>query len=318
MSAGPAPLVPFAGFAEAAQDVLGDLRRRAGLRLWMVTRRSDDRQVVLLAQDSPDGYGMAAGAVLSWPGSLCAVMVDGRSPHVAPHVAQVPALAAAPNRQGFPIEAYVGMPLVRADGEVFGTLCGFDPEPQPASLRELEPLVRLQARLLSTLLDLELQAEDLHRRLERAEGDATTDALTGLGNRRGWDAVLAAEEARAVRYGHPAAVVVLDVDGLKAVNDRDGHDAGDALLRRCAAALRGSARSADYLARLGGDEFAVLAVETGPAGAAALEVRLRAALDAAAVPVAAGTAERAPGGTLPQAWRAADAAMYENKRRRRA
>lgn len=308
---------PFPDFAAAARGVLAHLQGRLGMRLWLVTRAAGEHQVVLQARDAPQGYGISAGAVLSWEGSLCAAMVAGKGPHVAPRVADVPAFASAPNRRTAPIEAYVGVPLLRPDGAVFGTLCAFDPEPQDEQLRGAEDLVLLQARLLSTLLHLELTTDELARRLERAETAASTDVLTGLGNRRGWESVLEAEEARCRRYGHPASVLVVDLDDLKVLNDSEGHAAGDDLLRAAASVLRTTVRVSDYVARVGGDEFAVLAVETGDPGGAREADRLRRELDRAGIAAAVGVGSRAPDGSLDVAWRQADADMYRHKAARR-
>ena len=87
---------------------------------------------------------------------------------------------------------------------------------------------------------------------------ADHDALTGLLNRRGFQAALAAHVARCQRYGPGGALLMLDLDGFKAVNDRLGHAAGDELLRSAAGALTTRLRQSDIVARLGGDEFAVL------------------------------------------------------------
>ncbi len=312
----PFSVAPFVDFAAAAREVLHDLQGRLGLRLWLVTRLVGEHQVVLHSRDAPLGYGVSPGMVLSWEGSLCAAMVAGDGPHIAPRVADFPAFFSAPNREQAPIEAYVGFPLVQPDGGIFGTLCAFDPEPQPETLRDAEGLIRLQARLLSTMLHLELSNERLNRRAERAESDATTDTLTGLGNRRGWKQVVAAEEARCLRYGHPACVLVLDLNGLKAVNDSAGHAAGDNLLRECANVLADSARTSDYVARLGGDEFALLAVETDLDGGHAEAERVRCRLDAAGISAAVGSGVRKPTGNLDQAWHDADADMYRRKRLR--
>jgi diguanylate cyclase (GGDEF)-like protein len=85
-----------------------------------------------------------------------------------------------------------------------------------------------------------------------------TDELTGLLNRRGVMRDLAARIGRHERHDVPFAVVLLDLDGFKAVNDRQGHAAGDALLQRVADELRATVRDNDAVGRLGGDEFAVL------------------------------------------------------------
>ncbi|MEO6799087.1 MAG: GGDEF domain-containing protein [Rhodanobacter sp.] len=87
---------------------------------------------------------------------------------------------------------------------------------------------------------------------------ATTDELTGLLNRRGFLRVAESELCRAQTGQHPLTLIYVDVDGLKALNDEAGHEAGDALLVETAALLRAAFRSTDVLARLGGDEFVVL------------------------------------------------------------
>jgi diguanylate cyclase (GGDEF)-like protein/PAS domain S-box-containing protein len=87
---------------------------------------------------------------------------------------------------------------------------------------------------------------------------ADQDPLTGLANRRRLDEALREALALAARHGHGGAVIYVDLDGFKAVNDRHGHDCGDELLRRVAVAMQARCRATDTVARLGGDEFAVL------------------------------------------------------------
>ena len=87
------------------------------------------------------------------------------------------------------------------------------------------------------------------------------DRLTGLYNLRHLERQLAQVSAVHERYGHPFSLLLLDVDGLKRVNDAHGHAAGDRLLKQVAAALERSLRSVDVAVRLGGDEFCVLAVD---------------------------------------------------------
>ncbi len=304
----------FGTFEASARAVLSHLREAVGLRLWMVTRAVGDDQVALVVDDALDGYDAAPGTVLPWRTSLCAQMVAGAGPRVAPVVDDVPAYADAPNRLLAPVAAYVGVPLLDGHGRLFGSLCAFDPEPQQPGLAAAQPLVELQARLLSTVLALELAHDEQRRRAERASADAATDPLTSLANRRAWDAVLEQEEVRCRRYGSAAAVLVADLDELKPVNDRAGHAAGDALLRRAAGVLRANVRRADLVARLGGDEFGVLAVDTGPSGAEVERARLQQALCDAGVRATLGVASRRPQNGLVAAWREADADMYRRKR----
>jgi len=89
-----------------------------------------------------------------------------------------------------------------------------------------------------------------------------TDALTGLANRRALSVQLQRELRRSVRYGVPASLLLIDVDGLKAVNDRDGHSAGDRVIRNVADAITAGLRDTDFGARWGGDEFAIVAPNT--------------------------------------------------------
>jgi two-component system cell cycle response regulator len=105
---------------------------------------------------------------------------------------------------------------------------------------------------------------------------ATTDPLTGLFNARAFHERLSEEWGRAARYQEPLSLLVVDLDGLKRINDQHGHEAGDAALRSVAATIRRGLREIDLGARLGGDEFGVLAPRTSEGSALALAERLRA------------------------------------------
>jgi diguanylate cyclase (GGDEF)-like protein len=158
----------------------------------------------------------------------------------------------------------------------------------------------------------------------RVASQAATDGLTGLANRRSFDDELALEWRRAERIGDSLALVLVDLDNFKSINDERGHQAGDAVLRRVAAILDSGARNADLAARYGGEEFALLAPETDLLGATKLADRLRADLEAAKVELPDGneisvTASLgvAVKGTLQrpeQLVAAADEALYEAKR----
>lgn len=305
---------PFSDFSSAAQGVLRLLHNRLGFDLWMVTRTEGDDWIVLHAEDH--GYGVQDGAVFRWADSFCSHMVEGQGPRIAPRSEAVPAYAAAPIGRQVRIGAYVGVPLSRADGSLFGTLCAIHPAPQPEAIQAEQPLVELLSSLLSTILDAELRAAEEARKAERAQAEAMIDPLTGLFNRRGWDQLVAAEEERCRRYGHPACVVSLDLNDLKIVNDSKGHAAGDELLRRCGEALRSSVRQQDVAARLGGDEFAVLCVECDPIYIHSLVGRMRANLLEQNISASIGFACRHPTSTLSETLHQADTAMYAEKRRK--
>ena len=157
-----------------------------------------------------------------------------------------------------------------------------------------------------------LQAELL---ANRAIDLAGLDALTQLGNRRTWRRALDEESARAVRYDAETTIAVLDLDGLKRINDSQGHAAGDRHLLKAADAVKAASRSVDIVCRLGGDEFAVLAPETGREGAGRLATRLLEAMTSAGVAASIGVATRSDG-DLDRAWQEADSEMYAQKRQR--
>jgi diguanylate cyclase (GGDEF)-like protein len=149
------------------------------------------------------------------------------------------------------------------------------------------------------------------------------DALTGLPNRRAFDEELAREVARAARAGAPLAVVVLDVDRFKGVNDTRGHAAGDAVLREIAARAAAAVRAGDFVARIGGEEFALLLHGTDLPGALDLAERVRVAVGAApfqtgsgqlTVTASLGCAVLGPEDTAEALVGRADARLYDAKR----
>lgn len=166
----------------------------------------------------------------------------------------------------------------------------------------------------------------LGRQADRLATLSETDALTGLSNARGLLGRLETELARSRRYREPLALLLVDLDGLKTINDRYGHRAGDEAIRSLANVIRSELRETDVGARLGGDEFAILAPNTAKAAAFALAERIRALIpeQTAQWPLTAsvGVATLDPGTERELAdsatlMRTADAAMYEAKRRGR-
>jgi diguanylate cyclase (GGDEF)-like protein len=139
-------------------------------------------------------------------------------------------------------------------------------------VRELEELARRAAPAIENA-----------RRFREARHQADLDALTGLHNRRFFHETLEREAARAHRYDRDLALVVLDVDDFKAINDRIGHLAGDGVLASVAGRLREAVRSADVACRVGGDEFAIILPESSLADADQLYRRVQEAM--AATPV---------------------------------
>ena len=176
-------------------------------------------------------------------------------------------------------------------------------------LAGLEELARSSARAIENA-----------RRYKAVHDLAELDPLSGLYNRRYFQDTLAREVKRAQRYRRRLALLVFDVDGLKAINDEHGHLAGDTLLLEAADRLRSVLRSADVACRVGGDEFAVIIPESTVADAKQLHERLTRVLRAEAagpvdrIEVSAGIAQLRPDERSVEFFDRADQALLSAKR----
>ena len=210
---------------------------------------------------------------------------------------------------------------------VFGPLLLWDLQDRlPAWTHENGPLLPVAG--LAQAMYVVLLMAFVHRRSsnERARVHmrtmhelARTDMLTTLPNRRAMTETLSASIGALRGTGRPFAVVLVDLDHFKQVNDRHGHDAGDAVLHATGDAMRASLRAGDTLARWGGEEFLMCAPGAGPAQLQELGERLRRAvqqvnvIDGAAVTVSVGATACAPGDDLRSLIRRADIALYRAK-----
>jgi diguanylate cyclase (GGDEF)-like protein len=178
------------------------------------------------------------------------------------------------------------------------------------------------AEVAESLLVQAISREHLAADRDRFAREARIDPLTGLENRAAWDEHVRAEEARRVRYARAVTIISADLDNLKSVNDRYGHEAGDQLIRAAANLLRGHARGADRLARVGGDEFLILMPETDLDGARRYLARVRSAIrriqanEVAALQLSFGAATAHGDESLASVIGRSDAAMYAAKKRR--
>jgi diguanylate cyclase (GGDEF)-like protein len=148
---------------------------------------------------------------------------------------------------------------------------------------ELPPDLEERLGIFADLAGLAITTADTSAHLL---AQATSDPLTGLLNHRAFQHRVENEVQRAQRYGRPLAVVLLDLDHFKTINDAYGHQAGDAALMQAASLLGADARAGDVLGRIGGDEFALLLPETFAEGASAIAQRCAAEFRAAPVGVA--------------------------------
>jgi diguanylate cyclase (GGDEF)-like protein len=162
-------------------------------------------------------------------------------------------------------------------------------------------------------------------RARQFSSEARTDHLTGLANRREFERVVEREVALAERHSRQLSVMMIDLDNLKRINDRQGHRAGDEALRLVAQQLQRVVRASDVCARIGGDEFAVAMPETAIERAREVAARLRIAIHQTSlsaksperVEVSAGVAAWRPGQDWQAVYQLADADLYEDKRSRK-
>jgi diguanylate cyclase (GGDEF)-like protein len=186
-------------------------------------------------------------------------------------------------------------------------------------LRKPPEATELLARVGAAVQVTALRAE-LRRRTEELDRMSRTDHLTGLFNRRHLDDGLHAVLASSRRHAYPFAVLLVDVDHFKSVNDRYGHEAGDRVLQAVAAALNAAVRTEDLVGRWGGEEFLVLAPFTDVSGAEVLGERLREGIHsgtvgsdvAVTVSIGAAVVEQ-PGVAASAVLRAADRLLYDAK-----
>ena len=227
-------------------------------------------------------------------------------------------LAAAHVDLDTPYKSVIAVPLLKGD-EVLGALTLYSAEVsayEPDHLRLVEAVAKLAADAI---------ANALHH--EQTEASALTDPLTGLANARALRLRFEQDADRARRYGESFALLMMDVDCLKKVNDTHGHGAGDAALRRMGGLLSRQLRPEDFLSRYAGDEFVAL-VQIGAVEVRELIQRLQQAVDSyrfgidgssAAVGISVGWAcFGADGESIDELLLAADRVMYSDKLRRKA
>lgn len=191
------------------------------------------------------------------------------------------------------------------------------------SKQEQTEQLRLLERAIDLVANAERKIENLESHIDHLESLSRTDFLTGIANRRGFDETLERTLAAATRHGDTGVVVLADLDYFKEVNDRHGHECGDAVLKAVAEVLGNNIRTTDFIARLGGDEFAIILAHTSPREGMYRAKRLQTLLrqsdcehERRVIPLQAsfGSANYNDQTKVSDLLRRADLAMYKDKR----
>lgn len=182
------------------------------------------------------------------------------------------------------IAMVLGLPLLASRaGAPRGSLCLMFSQARQLSRQEVASFVALAQMAGLGLRMAEMRRENEHL-LGRLTHIATTDALTGVANRRHGESLLELEIRRARRYQLPLALIVFDIDRFKAINDRYGHPVGDGAIRAVADAAQAALRNSDVLVRSGGAEFQIIAPHTNAIDALKIAEKIRLAIAAMAIP----------------------------------
>ena len=206
--------------------------------------------------------------------SFCTHTIAQREPMIIEDARSDPRFADSPLVVGPPfVRSYAGIPLRTPEGYNVGALCAMDSRPRGFSPADIAILSNF-ANIVCDELELRLIAQ--------------VDHLTGALTRRGFMEHVEREIARAARYGRNSALVMLDVDYFKSVNDTHGHAVGDQVLQQIAHIAEVTLRPSDVFGRLGGEEFALLLPETNSTEAMNVAERLRQAVADYAMPLPGG------------------------------
>lgn len=280
---------------------------------WLVGRQDGESCVVVAASGIFDDCApdcMAALLQGDWrPVDGSQGTLHSRAPDHTEALHLAPALAVASSAR-YLVKAQLDCPAGTAVGHVIGLAKHRPGVGCTLALRE----IRLCLTAMGTTFALHTELSIAERMVIDMQRDAFIDPLTGVLNRAGWIHRLANIDAEASNDDADAAIVMLDLDFLKMVNDTRGHSAGDDLLRATAQTISSVLRSSDSVGRLGGDEFGVVVQHATREVAESLVQRLSAALQRVDIKISIGMALKSETGTLKRTMQLADERMYGQKR----
>lgn len=268
----------------AARPLLQLVQHLTGLSTTFLTRidwKVLTQQVVLVEGDL--ATPVQEGAVVDWSDSMCHVLFDSE-------LCQSDAIPELfPDSAGAMVgmQSFFALPVL-SDGKTIGTLCGSSTEPvfitehTLASLRLIADALAYQMALDQQMLVqqkkvkvAEKTIDKLYQQAQQMENLAHTDVLTGLDNRRAFQTKFEQYQRQSEAQGSALALMMIDIDEFKQLNDQHGHETGDLALQQLATVLTEVARQTDIACRLGGDEFVLAAADTTAEGLLHLAERVQ-------------------------------------------
>jgi GGDEF domain-containing protein len=304
-------LRPFLSLQESLPALLDCLRAIVPMRVWMVGRLSGNAWTVVQADDLQNR--VKPGDSFPWPDTLCARVLEHYGCCFAEDAATNPILAAAPLRTSIRIGAYIGYPLLSWRGELLGTVCAIDPEPQPPFSAQQKNIVEKISRTISTLVAHSFKLDDIRRTEQGVKAPVHTDHQTGLPNLAGWQSILDEEEVALRMEDEDALVAVVDIAMPDLAFGEAGSLEWETALVQHGQLLKSHVRSRDTVARTGLNRFSLLLRGVSAEQGRAAVDKVRQALRESGADAAVGHAMRRASGTLAEAARIADIRMYNDR-----
>lgn len=253
-------------FESSVLQILTSLQVEFGFSTVAITRILGRQYQILLVKDSY--YGIRSGDMLAWDDAYCPHMAIGDGPPIAHNVHEIPCYANAPVTQLFRVGAYFGFSISNANGALFGTLFGVNPEPVSESVEQKYPVLRMAGNAINALIHQEHFIASLLRGSDCSQAPLGADAGSRFPTSTAWDARLEFEDAEARKLGTPVRVISLRTD-LKAwsesrCNNRQQnlscHERQALINIELRSIFQKSLREHDFFASLAADEIGLILV----------------------------------------------------------
>lgn len=286
------------------QSIVDLIVRLSGALAGLIMRMQDENIEIFVSSNNPDNpYSVGTSERLKNSGLYCERVINDQKMLMVCNALKSEEWANNPDIEKNMI-CYLGFPIIKPDGQPFGTICILDNKENSFSTNLLDLMEKMRDLIESHLKLLHLSYHD---------------QLTGLYNRTYFATKVVEEMKQAEINQHPISLLMLDLDNFKRINDSYGHFIGDEILKKVAQAVRKKIRKGDILVRFGGEEFLVLMPKTSIIRAVSLAEDIRAEVESLTHPVAGsltvsiGVAERIESESFDRWCKRADEALYRAK-----